>query len=81
MNDYLGPERRSGAAALEARIAALESQAKRQCMMLEDVHEWIGNARGFFKVLGVIGTAIKWVAALAAAVVGAWVAWKAGWKE
>ena len=28
MNDYLGPERRSGAAALEARIAALESQCR-----------------------------------------------------
>lgn len=63
------------AAALAARIAALEERAEQQCVLLEDVHRWLKHAEGFFRVLGVLGIAVQWTAAVVAAVVAAWVAW------
>lgn len=63
------------AAALAARIAALEQRAEQQCLMLEDVHRWLQHAEGFFRVLGLIGRVVQWTAGIVAAVVAAWVAW------
>lgn len=50
---------------LEATVQTIAEDAK-------TVKEIVESARGFFKVLGVIGHAIKWVAAVAAAVAAIW---------
>lgn len=78
MDEYRGPDRRVGNAMLESRIEAVEHKLAEHGALLSDLHEWIGNARGFFAVLGVVGRAVKWTAATVAAVIALYVVWRDG---
>jgi hypothetical protein len=62
-------------AAIEDRIDQIERQLKANTNLTADIHEWVGTARGFFKVLGGIGTFVRWLAAVVAAVVVLWKFW------
>ena len=54
------------------RLARLESTVDGIRQDTSDVREILQSARGFFKVLGVIGHIVKWLAAVGAAVVALW---------
>lgn len=80
-----GHERRHDAATVEAiearlkeghdRMNAFERQLEQNTKMTAEIHEWVGKGRGFFSVLGVIGSTIKWMAATTAACVLLWKLW------
>jgi hypothetical protein len=40
--------------------------------LTREIHTWIGAGKGFFTVLGWIGSAVKWAAAVLAAVAAIW---------
>lgn len=58
------------------RIAELEKQIEEVKEKLDEIYEIVAAAKGFFKVLGAIGAAVKWIAMICAALVGIWVAIK-----
>jgi len=69
--------------ALDDRITGIEERLKdgdeRMTaieQMVSDVHEIIVAARGFFRVLGYVGDAVKWVVAVGSAVAAIYATWK-----
>ena len=74
-------ERRAFEADTHERILEIESQLdhwhermERIEKKLDEVYEIVAAAKGFFKVLGVIGTAVKWMMLVGAACAAAWAA-------
>lgn len=59
---------------LDNHIATSQSTNSAVAEVLEILHA----GKGFFKVVGYLGHAIKWVAAIAAPVLATWYAWKGG---
>ena len=54
------------------RLVRLESTVDGIRQDTSDVREILQSARGFFKVLGVIGHVVKWLAAVTAAIAALW---------
>lgn len=76
-------ERRKFEGETHARIMEIKSQLEfgdqrmeRTEKKLDEVYEIVSAAKGFFKVLGVIGTGVKWIMLMAAAIAAAWAAFK-----
>jgi hypothetical protein len=63
--------------AATARIESLETSVAKNNEMTAEIHGWVGNAKGFFSVLGIIGNAVKWVSAIVMACVVLYGLWKA----
>lgn len=61
--------------------ASLTAEIHADMVLTREIHEWIGNAKGFFVVLGVAGNALKWTAAVAAAIALLWAVFIKGVKE
>ncbi|CAB4142845.1 hypothetical protein UFOVP435_28 [uncultured Caudovirales phage] len=59
----------------KARMDAFEKQLVQNTKLTSEIHEWVGKGRGFFYVLGLIGSMVKWLAAVAAAIVLLWKLW------
>jgi hypothetical protein len=67
---------------LEQRVSAIEAQLIANVKLTEEIHasmlltreihQWVGAAKGFFRVLGWLGTAIKWLAAVTSAIAALW---------
>ena len=62
----------------DCRMTRIEADLKTTKDGVEELLEILQNARGFFRSLGYIATAIKWSAGLAAPVIGLWYAIKEG---
>lgn len=76
-------ERRKFEADTHDRIMEIESQLdfgdkrmERIEKKLDEVYEIVSAAKGFFKVLGVIATGVKWLMLMTAAIAAAWAAFK-----
>lgn len=72
-------------AEIRAEQAALRAELKKNTEATTEVRELtqemvtlFDTAKGFFKMAGWIGNALKWVAGVAAALVGLWVIFKGG---
>lgn len=82
MERRAGAERRAGKETLEERVTRIEAQLVANTQLTEEIHasqaltreihEWVGNAKGFFVILGVAGNVLKWMAAVAAAIALLW---------
>jgi hypothetical protein len=59
----------------EARMTRIETLLTTNNSATEEVREIVVLGKSFFKVLGYIGNAVKWLVGLGAAVGGAWTAW------
>jgi hypothetical protein len=73
--DVIEAEMRSRFEHGEARMGRIESLLAANNTVTEEVREIVVLGKSFFKVLGYIGNAVKWVVGLGAAVGGAWTAW------
>ena len=68
---------------LEERVSRIEAQLVANTQLTaeihasqaltREIHEWVGNAKGFFVILGAAGSVLKWMAAVAAAIALLWV--------
>ena len=81
-----------GGEGLEARVATIEGQlaagaarmTRHEKLLLEnttatqEVLAIVTTAKGFFRVLGLIGEGVKWLSALGTAAAALWVAWATG---
>lgn len=56
------------------RIAEIEVQLDALKSKVDEIYEIVAAAKGFFKVLGVVGKAVKWLMLMCAAVAAAWAA-------
>jgi hypothetical protein len=75
-------------AAIEARVKIIEEQMTANAELTAEIHAsmeltreihgWVGNAKGFFAVLGWVGTGIKWTAGVLVAI---GVTWAAFWRD
>lgn len=61
---------------LEARVQTLEEDMTLLKEGMDEILDIIRAAKGFFKVLGFLGVAFKWLAGLGAAAGTAWAAWQ-----
>jgi len=60
----------------DSRMGAIEQDIKDNTEATNEVLEIVRMGKSFFKVLGHIGNAVKWVSTMALAVGAAWAAWK-----
>lgn len=56
------------------RVADIEAQLATLQEKLDEIYEIVAAAKGFFKVLGVIGKAVKWMLVVGGAIGAAWAA-------
>ena len=59
----------------DERMSKLEAGLAANTEVTKEVLEIVTMGKSFFRVLGYIGHAIKWIAGIAAAVGAAWAAW------
>lgn len=62
---------------IESQLEEGTQRMERIEAKLNEVYEIVSAAKGFFKVLGVIGTGVKWLMLMTAAIAAAWAAFKA----
>lgn len=55
---------------LKNDVADMQRALSANSALTAEIHEWVGAGKGFFKVLGWIGKAVRWLISMAA-VVGA----------
>lgn len=62
----------------DKRMGGLEASLAENTAATKEVLEIVTMAKGFFKVLGHIGNAIKWIAGFGAAAGALWTTWPHG---
>lgn len=62
----------------DARMGTIETELAANTAATQEVLEIVSMGKGFFKVLGHIGNAVKWTLGIATAVGAAWATWKHG---
>ena len=66
-------EKRSSDLDTHQRVLEMEAQLTELKVKVDEIYEIVAAAKGFFKVLGAIGTAVKWIAMICAALAGIWI--------
>ena len=61
---------------IESQLDFGDKRMERIEKKLDEVYEIVSTAKGFFKVLGLIGTGVKWLMLMTAAIAAAWAAFK-----
>lgn len=65
-------------AAQGRRMTALETAVTDNTALTVEIRDWLSTGRGFFKVLGWIGKAVKWSIPVLASIYGAYWTWTHG---
>lgn len=56
------------------RVLEMETQLQELKAKVDEIYEIVAAAKGFFKVLGAIGTGVKWLVLICGSVALAWAA-------
>jgi hypothetical protein len=64
--------------ALDAKVVSLEKKVDTNNKQTAEILEIVQLAKGFFRVLGIIGKFVKWSLAIGASIAAIWAAWKSG---
>ena len=62
----------------DSRMGALEANLKANTSATEEIRAIVVMGKGFFRVLGAIGTMTKWMLTMGAAVGAVYAAWRHG---
>lgn len=62
--------------AQDLKIAAIQTELGQNTKVTTEVRDYLEAFRGGFKVLGWLGTGLKWLSGVAVAVLALWGAWK-----